>query len=157
MSRVRCKLHAMRIYLAASMTHTGRDLDAIRMLLECLEADGHTIPSRHVADPLGCNVESGVTDVEVASRDLSWVAACDALVAEVSTPSHGVGVEVATAVAARKPVLLAYRCGTPVSRLLLGLPGVEAFAYTDAQDVREAVRRFLTAMLNRLEAGRVGG
>jgi len=147
----------MRIYLAAAMTHSGRDLDAIRMLLECLEADGHTVPSRHVADPLGRNVESEITDVEVARRDLSWVAACDALVAEVSTPSHGVGVEVAAAVAGDKPVLLAYRHGTTVSRLLLGLPGVEAFAYTDARDVREAVWRFLTTVRNGLDARRLGG
>jgi hypothetical protein len=110
-----------------------------------------------VADPLGRNVESEITDVEVARRDLSWVAACDAVVAEVSTPSHGVGVEVATAVVADKPVLLAYRRGTTVSRLLLGLPGVEAFAYTDARDVREAIRRFLTTVRNRLEARRLGG
>jgi hypothetical protein len=147
----------MQIYLAAAMTSTGRDLGAIRMLLECLEADGHAVPSRHVADPLGRNVETEVTDVEVARRDLSWVAACDALVAEVSTPSHGVGVEVAAAVAADKPVLLAYRRGTTVSRLLLGLPGVEAFAYTDARDVREAVRRFLITARNGLEARRPRG
>jgi hypothetical protein len=142
----------MQIYLAAAMTHTGRDLGAIRMLLECLEADGHAVPSRHVADPLGRNVESEVADVEVARRDLSWVAGCDALVAEVSTPSHGVGVEVATAVAADKPVLLVYRRSTTVSRLLLGLPGVEVFAYTDAQDVPQAVRRFLITVRNGLEA-----
>jgi hypothetical protein len=147
----------MRIYLAAAMTHTGRDLDAIRMLFECLEADGHAVPSRHVADPLGRNVEREVTDVEVARRDLSWVAGCDALVAEVSTPSHGVGVEVAAAVAADKPVLLAYRRGTPVSRLLLGLPGVEAFAYTDLRDVREAVRCFLITVRHGLEARRLRG
>jgi hypothetical protein len=142
----------MRIYLAAAMTHAGRDLEDIKMLLDCLEADGHTVPSRHVADSLGRNVEREITDVEVARRDLSWVAACDALVAEVSTPSHGVGVEVAAALAADKPVLLAYRRGTPVSRLLLGLLGVQAFAYTDAGDVREAVRRFLTTVRNGLEA-----
>jgi hypothetical protein len=76
-------------------------------------------------------------------------------VAEVSTPSHGVGVEVAVAVAADKPALLAHRLGTTASRLLLGLRGVEAFAYTDARDVREAVRRFLVTARNGLEARRL--
>ena len=147
----------MRIYLAAAMTHSGRDLDAIRMLLECLEADGHTVPSRHVADPLGRNVESEITDVEVARRDLSWVAACDALVAEVSTPSHGVGVEVAAAVAGDKPVLLAYRHGTTVSRLLLGLPGVEVATYTDAREIDEAVWRFLARVQGGPAANRTRG
>ena len=120
----------MRIYLAAAMTHAGRDLEAIRTLLDCLEADGHDVPTRHVADPLGRDVEGELADAEVARRDLDWVAGCDALVAEVSTPSHGVGVEVAAALAAGRPVLLTYRQGVAVSRLLLGLPGVRAFAYT---------------------------
>jgi nucleoside 2-deoxyribosyltransferase len=136
----------MRIYLAAAMTHTGRDLDAILALLRCLEADGHLVPTRHVADPRGRDVEGPATDSEVARRDLDWVAGCDALVAEVSTPSHGVGVEVATALAARKPVFLVYRRGTLVSRLVLGLPGVEARAYANVHEACEAVRLFLSGV-----------
>ena len=141
-----CTLHAMRIYLAAAMTHAVRDLEAIRTLLDCLEADGHDVPTRHVADPLGRDVEGELPDAEVARRDLAWVAGCDALVAEVSTPSHGVGVEVAAALAAGRPVLLTYRQGVAVSRLLLGLPRVRAFAYNDTGDVCAAVRRFLAGV-----------
>jgi nucleoside 2-deoxyribosyltransferase len=144
----------VRIYLAAAMTHAGRDLKDIKMLLACLEEDGHAVPTRHVADPLGRDVEGELADADVASRDLSWVAACDALVAEVSTPSHGVGVEVAAAVASGKPVLLAYRRGTPVSRLLLGLPGVEVLAYGGPADAREGVRRFLARFAPPPKAGR---
>jgi nucleoside 2-deoxyribosyltransferase len=136
----------MRVYLAAAMTHTGRDLGAILALLRCLEEDDHAVPSRHVADPRGRGVEGPVTDSEIARRDLDWVAGCDALVAEVSTPSHGVGVEVATALAARKPVFLVYRCGTAVSRMLLGLPGVEALAYANVREACEGVRVFLAGV-----------
>jgi hypothetical protein len=139
-------LHAMQIYLAAAMTHAGRDLQAIRTLLDCLEADGHDVPTRHVADPLGRDVEGELPDAELARRDLVWVASCDALVAEVSTPSHGVGVEVAAALAGGRPVLLIYRRGVAVSRLLLGLPRVRAVAYDDSGDLREAVRRFLAGV-----------
>ena len=146
----------MRIYLAAAMTHAGRDLEAIRTLLDCLEADGHNVPTRHVADPLGRDVEGELPDAEVARRDLAWVAGCEALVAEVSTPSHGVGVEVAAALSDGKPVLLTYRRGATVSRLLLGLPGVEAFAYADVGDVEQAVRRFLARVKGGLAVGPAG-
>ena len=125
------------------MTHVGRDRNAIRTLLDCLEADGHDVPTRHVADPRGREVEGELPDADVALRDLAWVAGCDALVAEVSTPSHGVGVEVATALARGKPVLLVYRRGTPISRLLLGLSGVEVIAYRDTTEIHEEVLRFL--------------
>ncbi|HVN32049.1 MAG TPA: nucleoside 2-deoxyribosyltransferase [Thermoanaerobaculaceae bacterium] len=147
----------MRIYLAAAMTHKGRDLDAIKMLLDCLEADGHEVPTRHVADPLGREVEGEISDADLARRDLKWVADCSALVAEVSTPSHGVGVEVTVALAGNKPVLLAYRRGAPVSRLLLGLPGVEAFAYSDAGDLQQEVRRFLARVKGGLAVSPAGG
>lgn len=145
----------MRVYLAAAMTHTGRDLAAIRALLDGLEADGHEVPTRHVADPRGRDVDGSLTDGQVALRDLGWVAGCDALVAEVSTPSHGVGVEVAAALAGGKPVLLAYRRGTQVSRLLLGLRGVEVLEYAGAEDAREGVREFLARFRRTLAAGPV--
>jgi hypothetical protein len=146
----------MQIYLAAAMTHAGRDLEAIRMLLDCLEADGHQVPTRHVADSLGREVEGELADSEVARRDLAWVAGCDALVAEVSTPSHGVGIEVVTAIASNKPVLLTYRRGALVSRLLLGLPGAEVLAYTDGRDLREAVQRFLARVKGGLAGSPAG-
>jgi nucleoside 2-deoxyribosyltransferase len=136
----------MRVYLAAAMTHPGRDLAWIRVLLDCLEADGHEVPTSHVADARGREVDDPLTDRQVARRDLDWVAGCDALVAEISTPSHGVGVEVAAAIAAGKPVLLVYKRGTLVSRLLLGLDGVETFAFANADEARDGVRRFLASV-----------
>jgi hypothetical protein len=93
---------------------------------------------------------------KVARRDLAWVVGCDALVAEVSTPSHGVGVEVAAALSGNKPVLLTYRRGATVSRLLLGLLGVEAFPYSDVDDVRQAVRLFLARVKDGLAVGHAG-
>jgi len=134
----------MRVYLAAAMTNPGRDLAGVRGVLDCLESDGHVVPTRHVADPQGRAVDGALSDSQVARRDLDWVTRCDAMVAEVSTPSHGVGVEVAAALACAKPVLLVYRRGTPVSRLLLGLGGVETLAYTDVPEVRDGIRSFLT-------------
>jgi hypothetical protein len=92
----------------------------------------------------------------VVRRDLAWVASCDALVAEVSTPSHGVGVEVAAALSGSKPVLLTYRRGATVSRLLLGLPGVEAVSYNDAGDVRQSVRHFLARVKSGMAVSAAG-
>ncbi|HQT95124.1 MAG TPA: nucleoside 2-deoxyribosyltransferase, partial [Thermoanaerobaculaceae bacterium] len=130
----------MRVYLAAAMTNGARDLGAIRALLASIEGEGHEVPTRHVADPRGREVEGEATDAEVAQRDLAWVMSCDALVAEVSTPSHGVGVEVATALQHGIPVLLLHRRDAVVSRLMLGLTGVESAAYSDPDAIAPAVR-----------------
>ena len=59
---------------------------------------------------------------EVYERDTSWIEACDALIAEVSTPSHGVGYEIGYALSKGKPVLCCYRRGRRVSKMISGNP-----------------------------------
>ncbi|MFI5167526.1 MAG: nucleoside 2-deoxyribosyltransferase [Thermoanaerobaculales bacterium] len=133
----------MRVYFAAAMTNPLRDLGAIQALVEHLESNGHDVPTRHVADAAGPEDDSVITDTDVARRDLAWLVGCDALVAEVSTPSHGVGIEVATAIARGLPVLLLHRAAARVSRLLLGLPGASVAAYASPADAAAALSTFL--------------
>ena len=134
----------MRVYLAAAMTNPASDLAVVQALLATLEGLGHAVPTRHVADPGGRAADHRLSDRQLARRDLDWLAASDAVVAEVSAPSHGVGVEVTAAAAAGTPVLLLAREDVPVSRLLLGLEGVEAHTYRTAEEAAEQVRRFLS-------------
>ncbi len=136
----------MRVYFAAAMTNPDRDLAVLGRLVEHVEGTGHEVPTRHVVAPDGKQRDRGLTDVELARRDLAWIASCDALVAEVSTPSHGVGVEVMAALDRRMPVLLLRREDVTVSRLLLGLPGVERAAYRSVADARAAIDSFLAAV-----------
>ncbi len=140
----------VRIYLAASMTTPAAEIAVIRDLLAALEGEGHLVPSRHVADAAAAMTrDAQLSDAQLAARDLAWLADCDALIAEVSTPSHGVGVEVMAASAAGIPVLALARHGVRVSRLLGGLPGVRTATYRDGEQALAEVAEFL----NRLVAG----
>jgi 2'-deoxynucleoside 5'-phosphate N-hydrolase len=134
----------MRVYLAAAMTNPARDLDLLARLLAHLEGAGHEVPTRHIAAADGKERDKALTDAELARRDLDWISGSDVLVAEVSTPSHGVGIEVMEALARRLPVLLLRRAGIPVSRLLLGLPGVRIGSYVSVDDASVAIDRFLS-------------
>jgi len=133
----------MRVYLAAAMTSPERDLPAIAALVAHLERSGHEVPTRHVAEPNGRELDAALTDEQLAARDLDWLASSDAVIAEVTTPSHGVGVEVMAAVQRLVPVLLLHRCDQRVSRLLLGLPFVRSTAYRDLVEATTAVDGFL--------------
>ncbi len=62
-----------------------------------------------------------MSNLDVATRDVSQVRAADALVAYVGEPSLGVGAEVAIALAGGKRVLLLAPKDRRVSRFLLGL------------------------------------
>jgi hypothetical protein len=134
----------MRVYLAAAMTSADRDLPAIAALVHHLERSGHEVPTRHVGDPAGRELDAALSDEQLARRDLDWLASSDALVAEVSTPSHGVGIEVMAAVQRLQPVLLLHRRGVRVSRLLLGLPFARSVAYGTSAEATAAIDAFLT-------------
>ncbi len=110
----------MNIYFACSITG-GRDFEPVyQAIITALLADGHTIPTAHLADPGVKALEAVVNPREVYERDVAWINGCEALVAEVSTPSHGVGYEVAYALSIGKPVLCVYQAGQPVSKMLTG-------------------------------------
>ncbi len=136
----------MRVYFAAAITNESRSLPLLQALLGHLEAQGHEVPTRHIVEADARARDAHLTHAQLAQRDLAWLASCDALIAEVSTPSHGVGVEVATALARRLPVLLLHREGARVSRLLLGLPGICARTYREAADAAAAIDEFLLSL-----------
>lgn len=135
----------MRVYLCAAMTNADRRLADIEALLAAVEGAGHAVPTRHVAARDARALDRELTDRELATRDLGWLAASDAVIAEVTTPSHGVGIEVAHAVHLGKPVLVLHRQDAVVSRLLTGLPGVERRTYASAYEAAQHALRFLAA------------
>ena len=136
----------MRVYLAAAMTSEDRDLGTIRAIRDHLEAAGHEVPTRHVAEPNGRELDASLTDRDLAARDIAWLEASDAVIAEVTTPSHGVGVEVALAAVRGLPVLLVHRADRRVSRLLLGLDGIVDRSYRNLREALEAVDDFLASL-----------
>ncbi len=119
----------MRVYLAAAMTNPQRDTRVVEEVLKALHEAGHEVLTPHVVGEVEDASDAHVSDAQLAQRDLAWLQQADCLVAEVSTPSHGVGIEVMAAVSAGKPVLAIAREGAPVSRLLSGLPGLTLTRY----------------------------
>ena len=112
-----------------------------RALLE----DGHEVPTAHLANARVKALEAVVSPRRVYERDMAWIRACDALIAEVSTPSHGVGYEIAFALGLGKPVLCCYRQGRPVSKMITGNshPNLRVMSYQDALEAVAVVRTFL--------------
>ncbi len=135
----------MNIYFACSITG-GRDFEpSYRLITAALLSDGHAVPTAHLADSSVRALEGQVAPREVYERDTAWIRTCDALVAEVSTPSHGVGYEVAYALSLGKPVLCVYREGQPVSKMLTGNshPTISVESYRNPEEAIAEIRSFL--------------
>ncbi len=99
----------MNIYFSCSITGGRNDQPVYATIVRALLEDGHHVPTAILASPRVMELEVVVDPREVYRRDVHWVQECDALVAEVSTPSHGVGYEIALTL--EKPALACFRTG----------------------------------------------
>ena len=135
----------MNIYFSCSLTG-GRNEEAIYgAIVNHLLALGHEVPTAHLAHPEVMDLEHVVDPAEVYNRDINWIQACDAVVAEVTTPSHGVGYEIAIALSLGKSVLCCCRQGVTVSKMLTGndSPGLVVRTYGDEAEALVIVDDFL--------------
>lgn len=138
----------MNIYFSCSITGGRRDQALYHRLVQAMLASGHEVPTAVLASENVMALETVVEPADVYRRDIAWIDGCDAVVAEVSTPSHGVGYEVAYALGAGKPVLCIYQAGRAVSKMITGndSPGLSLFCYTHPEEALEAVRQYLDTL-----------
>jgi nucleoside 2-deoxyribosyltransferase len=136
----------MNIYFACSITG-GREFEAVyQAIVAALLADGHTVPTAHLAAPEVRQEEAVIAPADVYARDVAWIRAADVLIAEVSTPSHGVGYEGGYALGLGKPVLCCYQQGRSVSKMLSGNPDahLKMAGYATDDEVIRTIRAFLS-------------
>jgi len=141
----------VNIYFACSITG-GRQYEGVyQALTAALLADGHEIPTAHLADSSVSDLEAIVSPGEVYERDVNWIRGADAVLAEVSVPSHGVGYEVGFALEAGKPVLCLYHHGRRVSKMITGNPhpGLTVKSYGDEEDAIRLARHFVAQLLRK--------
>ena len=110
----------MNIYFACSITGGREDQQIYQALVQYLLENGHKVPTAILSSENAIEHEQIIPAKEVYERDTRWIRECDVLVAEVSTPSHGVGFEIAYALFSGKPVYCCYQVGQTISKMILG-------------------------------------
>lgn len=138
----------MNLYFACSLTGGRNDEAIYATIVRHLVDAGHQVPTAHLADPTVMELEAVESAVDIYERDVGWIRGCDALIAEVSTPSHGVGYEIALALGLDKPVLCCYREGVTVSKMILGNRSARLTVgnYADEQQLVAALDEFLAEL-----------
>jgi nucleoside 2-deoxyribosyltransferase len=89
--------------------------------------------------------ERALSPRDVYERDAEWVRNCDALIAEVSVPSHGVGYEIAFALAHGKPVLCIAESTRRVSKMITGNSALRFEVYSDLDEAAQKIGDFLSS------------
>lgn len=135
----------MKIYFCGAILGGRQNAALYATIVNHLEAKGHQVLTKHVAWPDVVAIEGAYTPQDVYRRDMGWLAEADVVVAEVTTPSLGVGYEVATALHLGKPTLCIYRQGTAVTKLITGntSPYITVQTYTTEEEALSLIDAFL--------------
>jgi hypothetical protein len=137
----------MQIYFCGSILGGRENAGIYRSIVDHLQVQGHTVPTYHVAHPEVLAEESSLTARAVYERDVAWLQASNCMIAEVSTPSLGVGYEIARGLQQGMPVLCLYRDGLFISKMIAGntSPGLRVRSYRDAGEMILHIDEFLAA------------
>ena len=131
---IKARLHLfdlMRVYLSVPMV-ANRSLDRANIIAEAIMDSGHEVISPWV---LGSLDSQGTSDVNVFERDRNGAESCDAIVADITEPSIGVGMELMAAHKAGKRIVLLARRGQIVSKMLLHLKDKETFEFDEESQI----------------------
>ena len=128
----------MKVYLAVPMI-TNRALSRAKLMARAIADSGNELTSPWV---LG-QIEGIGSTVNVFHRDRIGSETCDLLVADVTEPSIGVGMEIMAAYKSGRRIVLVTKRGNMTSRMLQHMDGKDALEYEDESEVYDGLRRLL--------------
>lgn len=135
------------IYFARSIRgdHGIADKETNRAIYEAIKTNGHT-PALDL--PPIRRETAWEWDTFIFQRDLVWIDQSQAMIAEVSHASLGVGYEIAYAYHVRRiPILFLLEKESRTSAMISG--GHELYLYRDLADLENGIRDFLTEIPER--------
>ena len=138
----------MKIYFSGSVSG-GRREDVGLYLQIIVQLNEHgLVLTEHIGDArLDAGGEPGLSVVEIHDRDLAWLRQADCLVAEVTTPSLGVGYEIGKATEWGKSVLCLFRTGNGrmLSPMIAGSTGAVVRGYRNVGELKDILEEFFAA------------
>ena len=128
------------IYFAGSI-RGGRADAALYARLIAHMNEHHKVLTEHIGSPsLFPTAERGMTDEAIYTQDMNWLENCDVVIAECSTPSLGVGYEMAYAEKLGKPVHIFYDSTRGyLSAMLTGNPYFHIHYYSSEAELTALV------------------
>ena len=129
----------MKVYLSVPMI-ANRALSRANLMAKAIMDSGHEVSSPWVLGPIESSDPSAVN---VFRRDMGGAEGCDVLVADVTEPSIGVGMEIMAAYKAGRRIVLVGKKGRVASRMLSHMDRKETVEYLREEELYTALRGLL--------------
>ena len=139
----------MKIYFAGSIRGGRQDAGKYLELIDFLSIKAEVLTEHVGAAELGDQGENTLSDHEIHRRDVEWLESCDAVIAEVSTPSLGVGYELGIAEKLSKPILCLFDASQPEFRLSAMLSGnakIQVGRYQTLGEAKRQITEFVSTL-----------
>ena len=142
----------MLIYFAASI-RAGRGMSgSYAQLISYIKEKHGSVLTEHVSDGNAIPLEDvNLSPREIFERDRAYLGKADAVVAEVSVPSLGVGWELREAEQLKKPILCLYvpEQGKRLSAMLLGNDNIKVKEYNSIDGAKGLIDEFINSISGR--------
>ena len=135
----------MKIYFAGAIRGGREDAQYYKDIIAYLSEKGQVL-TEHVGNmDLNRKGETSRNDENIFNRDIEWLKSANVVVAEVTTPSLGVGYELGIAEKADIPILCLYRKieGKSISAMILGNKIFNCGCYATLKEVMSHIDKFI--------------
>lgn len=137
-----------KIYFCGSIRGGRNDVSLYQDLIRFMKEKGFRVLTEHIASPEVFGLEVKKTDHEIWLEDMSWLNESDFVIAECSTPSLGVGYELAVAKHLKKPTFVFARRTErehSLSAMIAGDPYYNVRMYSDDAEILAELEKVLSA------------
>ena len=128
----------MKIYFAGSIRGGREDKDIYIAIIKLLLKYG-TVLTEHIGkSELSEMGETNMTEEEIYQRDINWINESDIVIAEVTSPSLGVGYEIGYAELKGKKIICIYReveTGKKLSAMIYGNSNLKVAKYKKIEEL----------------------
>jgi 2'-deoxynucleoside 5'-phosphate N-hydrolase len=133
----------MKIYFACSIRGGKKNKKWHLKILEILPKYGQVLAEIFVSRGLDRS-DKNLSDRKIYQRDIAWLEKADIVVAEVTSPSLGVGYEIAR-LEKTTPILCLYRPAKnkKLSAMIAGNPRLTVKKYKDIEEAEKIIESFL--------------
>lgn len=137
----------MNIYFSASIRGGREDSKLYGDLINFLSTQGNVL-THHTGDQKLTFIGEGEGQIlkqHIISRNMQWMSQSNVFIAEVTTPSLGVGYEIAKAEEKNLPILCLYRKreGKSLSAMIEGSTKIITKHYATLEEAQEIIITFL--------------
>ena len=131
----------MNIYFAGSIRGGRKNQKVYFKIIEHLKKLGKVL-TEHIGEKKISDKGESLSNEKIYKRDIVWIRQADVVIAEVSTPSLGVGYEIAFAENLGKKILCVYKSNDQVSAMMVGNKNLTVLKYDGLEELFDIIDRY---------------